>query len=143
MDADARTQKRTPRRAGAWIACSVLAGLLVLGGCTATKIQGTAVRGEIGKAILVTYSDARLGEGDMAGVKVEITTAVSGRGGQAIIASGLTDENGVFSIPIRSKVPPRMTIRATKEGEYDVRSTVARPASGERILILMRPPRKP
>ncbi|MEZ6242896.1 MAG: hypothetical protein R3B57_07605 [Phycisphaerales bacterium] len=139
MDADARTRART----GRWTRGAAAGLLLVLGGCTAARVQGTAVRGEIGKAILVTHTDPRLAEGGVGGVKVEVTTAVSGRGGQTVLATTTTDENGAFSVPIRGQVPPRMTIRATKEGEYDVRSTVARPGSGERVLILMRPPRTP
>lgn len=139
MDAVATTRKAIGRLG----AGATLGLLAALGGCTAARIEGTAIRGEIGRAILVTHSDPRLSEGGVGGVKVEITTAVSGRGGEAVLASGTTDEQGAFSIPVRGKIPPRVTIRASKDGEYDVRSTVARPVSGERMLILMRPPRTP
>ncbi len=140
MDADARTRRMTLAR---WGVPAALAAVTALGGCTATRVQGTAIRGEIGRAILVNPTDPRLSEGEIAGLKVEVATPVSGRGGLAVLATGYTDENGTFSIPLRGRVPPRMTIRATKEGEYDVRSSIARPTSGEQVLILMRPPRTP
>ena len=138
---DAGTTRRGAFRG--WLLGGALAACMALTGCVATKIQGTAVRGEIGRAILVPANDARLGEGGLAGVEVTVSMGVAGRGTQAVLAPGVTDENGAFSIRVRKRVPHMITIRATAEGEYDVRSSITRPTTGEKILILMRPPRAP
>ncbi len=121
------------------------AALLSLAGCGGTTIGGKVLRGEIGRAIIITDSDPRLAEPGLAGIEVEISTPVSGRGGRAVLGTGVTDETGAFKINAgpSKNVPPRVAIRASAPDEYEVRQSIFRPRAGEKVLLLMRPPKTP
>ena len=124
---------------------TLAAATTALSGCGGTIIGGKVLRGEIGRAIIVTDTDTRLADPGLAGVEVEISTPVSGRGGRAVLGSGVTDDTGAFRINAgpSKNVPPRVAIRASAENEYEVRQSIFRPRPGEQVLVLMRPPKEP
>ncbi|MFI4897178.1 MAG: hypothetical protein ACIARR_05070 [Phycisphaerales bacterium JB059] len=123
----------------------IASGAALLAGCGGTTIGGKVLRGEIGRAIIVTDSDPRLADPGLAGIEVEISTPVSGRGGRAVLGTGITDDTGAFKINAgpSKNVPPRVAIRASAPDEYEVRQSIFRPRAGEKVLLLMRPPKAP
>ncbi len=139
-----RRRRSTRQRlaTGGALATLTLAGLV---GCAGQAISGKVLRGDIGRVIIVSDTDERLVEPGLAGVNVEMTTSVSGRGGRTVLAKAVTDETGSFSLSIggKTKLPTRMMIRAGASGEYEVNNSIFRPRPGEQVLVLMRPPKSP
>lgn len=132
----------TRLRARGFLAGAGVIGALALGGCSKFKVSGAVLRGEIGRAFLVSPTDPRLEEPGIPGVEIEVSSDGSGRG-RHVLATVVSDETGRFQFAVPMPAPPRLAIRATKEGEYDVRTTVDRPTGGEQMMVLMRPPRAP
>ncbi len=116
-----------------------------LAGCGAATIAGKVMRGDIGRVVIVDGSDKRLLEPGLAGIQVQMSTPVLGRGGKAVLGESVTDETGSFRLKVDggAKLPTRVSIRASGSGEYEVNNSIFRPRPGEQVLVLMRPPKSP
>ena len=126
----------------------VMFGLLacaLLSGCGGTRIGGKVLRGDIGTVVIVNSTDPRLSQPGIGGIEIELSTPVAGRGGRVVLATGVTDDTGAFSLNAgpAKKLPSRLSIRASGENEYEVRNTIFRPQTGEQVLVLMRRPKTP
>ena len=133
------------RRLGLTGAAMGATALFALSGCGGVTIAGKVMRGDIGRVVIVDGSDDRQLEPGLAGIEVEMTTPVSGRGGKAVLAQSVTDETGAFRLKPGGggKLPTRVSIRAGGPGEYEVNNSIFRPRAGEQVLVLMRPPKSP
>ncbi len=118
--------------------------LSTLAGCGGATVAGKVMRGNIGRVIIVNGTDERLDAPGLAGIEVEMSTPVAGRGGKVVLAETVTDETGAFSLRSGgAKLPTRVSIRAGGAGEYEVNNSIFRPQPGEQVLVLMRPPKSP
>lgn len=138
-----RHQERDTRRACGLVLSVLLSCVMI--GCGGARIGGKVMRGDIGTVVIVNATDPRLDEPGLGGIDVELSTPVAGRGGRVVLAKGVTDETGSFSLNAgpAKKLPSRLSIRAGGENEYEVRNTIFRPQAGEQVLVLMREPRSP
>lgn len=115
-----------------WLA--IVAAGCALSGCSQTlKVQGRVVEGPTGIATTVRQTDSRLVETGIPNVEVVLLTPDGEELGTA-----MTDEEGVFELPIAQSHTGKMMVRVRDDRYPDVRSNVDVPDPEERLLVLVK-----
>lgn len=130
------------RRCAVPIVLCVLVALLQ--GCAPATISGRVIEGEVAFVAVVESGDPRLSEPGLAGVKVEASVP-RGQAQGGVFARADSKRDGAFSIPVKNagmlKYP--IEISAKSDGYLPTRNQLMVPASGRKVLVILKRGVKP
>ncbi len=136
---------RTRRWRCCWtgLLSAALCSVVLLSGCSAYKLRGKVIEGEISYVMVLPADDPRFEEGaGLAGVRVRLQNNPE-RLNKKMIGETVSDSTGEFSLSVSEVGVGFLTydvgLGARRKGYQSVVHSFRLPPSGQRVLIMLAP----